>query len=176
MTPHPDSQALDSVAGESCPLPQGERDIGRGASIVWIGTFSKAAGGYGGYVCGMSEQIERMVNHARSLIYTTGLPPATIASNLAALHIIASDAALTAKPLANARLFDPTAQSAIVPLILGSDEAALAAQQQLEEAGFLVVAIRPPTVPVGTSRLRFAFSAVHREEDIARVKETLKTF
>jgi 8-amino-7-oxononanoate synthase len=77
-------------------------------------------------------------------------------------------------PLAKARAFTaalglPEAQSPIVPLVLGAAEAALAASKMLEEEGFLVVAIRPPTVPPGTARLRFAFSARHRDADIARL-------
>lgn len=148
------------------PLPEGE--------VIWTGTFSKAAGSYGGYVATSHENVEKMVNHARSLIYTTGLPPSVIAANLAALRIIRGDAALTALPLAKARLFDPNAQSAIVPVIIGSAGAALNASQRLEEAGFLVTAIRPPTVPEGTSRLRLTFSAVHKDEDIARLSAEIR--
>lgn len=151
------------------PLPEGE--VRR---IIWTGTFSKAAGSYGGYVCTTKAQIEQMVNKARSLIYTTGLPPSVVAANLAALRIIRVQPELTALPLHHARLFDPQAQSAIVPVIIGTEEAALAAAKMLEEAGFLVPAIRPPTVPAGTSRLRFTFSAVHRAEDIARLRAIVK--
>ena len=142
-------------------------------NIIWVGTFSKAAGSYGGYVCATKALIEQMVNKARSLIYTTGLPPSVVAANLAALKIIREDASLTARPLQYARLFDANAQSAIVPVIIGSDEATLVAAQQLEEAGFLVSAIRPPTVPEGTSRLRITFSAVHQEKDIVRLKQAI---
>lgn len=142
-------------------------------NIIWIGTFSKAAGSYGGYVCATKPLIEQMVNKARSLIYTTGLPPSVVAANLAALKIIREDSTLTARPLQNARLFDASAQSAIVPVIIGNDEATLVAAQQLEEAGFLVSAIRPPTVPEGTSRLRITFSAVHQNEDIDKLKQAI---
>lgn len=142
-------------------------------NVIWVGTFSKAAGSYGGYVCATKALIEQMVNQARSLIYTTGLPPSVIAANIAALKIIREDTALTALPLQNAQKFDASAQSAIVPVIIGSDEATLAAAQKLEEAGFLVSAIRPPTVPEGTSRLRITFSAVHQQADIDRLKQAI---
>jgi 8-amino-7-oxononanoate synthase len=147
--------------------------------VIQTGTFSKAAGSYGGYVCASRIWIERLVNKARSLIYTTGLPPSVIAANLAALRIIRTQPELTAKPLENSQYFCelmglPLAQSAIVPMILGDAQATLMLSQQLEEAGFLVTAIRPPTVPEGTSRLRITFSAVHQQEDIARLTQTLR--
>ncbi len=108
---------------------------------------------------------------ARSLIYSTGLPPATIAAAAAALRILRDDPNLCAKPLENARRFTTAlvrepAQSAIVPVIVGESERALAASALLENHGFLAVAIRPPTVPAGTARLRFAFSASHEAEHI----------
>jgi 8-amino-7-oxononanoate synthase len=143
------------------------------SNIIWVGTFSKAAGSYGGYVCASKTLIEQMVNKARSLIYTTGLPPSVVAANIAALKIIKEDTALTALPLQNARYFDASAQSAIVPVIIGDDEATLAAAQQLEEAGFLVSSIRPPTVPEGTSRLRITFSSVHKRAEIDRLRQTI---
>ncbi len=147
--------------------------------VIQIGTFSKAAGSYGGYVCASAEIIEKLVNHARSLIYTTGLPPAVMAANLAALKIIREQSDLVALPLAKAGLFCskmglPAPQSAIVPVIIGEEIKALEAAAALEAEGFLVVAIRPPTVPAGTSRLRFTFSAVHKEEDIAKLSHSLR--
>jgi 8-amino-7-oxononanoate synthase len=136
-----------------------------------MGTLSKAVGAYGGYLCGSSAVIELMVNRARSLIYATGLPPATIAASIAALTLIEQDPDLSAAPLKRARHFTgalglPLAESPIVPLIVGKPGRALDASKALEERGFLVTAIRPPTVPQGTSRLRFTFSATHTEEDI----------
>jgi 8-amino-7-oxononanoate synthase len=136
-----------------------------------MGTLSKAAGSYGGYLCASRPVVELMKNRARTFVYTTGLPPATIAAAIAALEIIATDAALVARPLALARRFarqlglaEP--QSAIVALRVGDARAALAAQAALEAEGFLVVAIRPPTVPAGTARLRVTFGAAHREADV----------
>ncbi len=158
---------------------------GRGSSVgarvdLQMGTLSKALGAYGGYLCASAPVIDLIKTRAATLIYSTGLPPAAVAAALAALDIIESDPALPARPLANARLFTralnlPEAQSPIVPVILGDPAAALDAAKTLEEEGFLVVPIRPPTVPAGTARLRFAFTAGHRPEDIARLVDVLRT-
>lgn len=146
---------------------------------IQMGTLSKGVGSYGGYVCGSSALIDYLTSTARSLIFSTGLPPAEIASAIAALQIMASDTAFVAKPLAHARLFTSllgleTAQSAIVPLILGDNERALAASAYLEEQGFLVPAIRPPTVPPNSARLRFAFSALHEPQQIEKLAALIK--
>ncbi len=145
-----------------------------------MGTLSKAVGAYGGYVCASAAVIELLKNRARSFVYSTGLPPAVLAGAAAALDVIAENPDLVARPLAHARSFTrdldlPDAQSAIVPLILGSAEKALAASALLEEAGFLVSPIRPPTVAEGTARLRFAFSAAHEAADIAKLGEVVRT-
>jgi len=145
-----------------------------------MGTLSKAIGGYGGYLCASAPVIELMKNRARTLIYSTALPPATVAAAVAALDLIAANPALTSAPLAKARAFTaraglPPARSQIVPLIVGEPDAALAAAQLLEAEGFLVVPIRPPTVPAGTARLRFAFTARHDDGDIARLADLVRT-
>jgi 8-amino-7-oxononanoate synthase len=136
-----------------------------------MGTLSKAVGGYGGYLCASRPVAELVRNRARSFVYSTGLPPGVVAAASKALEIIGSDAALVARPLLNARIFTatvgwPLAQSAIVALVLGATDRALAASDTLRAAGYLVPAIRPPTVPNGTARLRFAFSALHSETDV----------
>ena len=145
-----------------------------------MGTLSKAVGGYGGYLCASAPVVALIRTRARSFIYSTGLPPASAAAALAALEIIAAEPALTAEPRRKARLFTqrlglPAAASAIVPLVLGTPEAALSASATLERAGFLVTAIRPPTVPDGTARLRFAFSALHIDAEIERLAAILAT-
>jgi len=144
-----------------------------------MGTLSKAAGGYGGYLCASRAVIDLIENRARSFIYSTGLPPATVAAATAALDIIASDRDLVAKPLRNARRFTaaaalPEAQSAIVPVVLGTAERTLAMSRLLEDQGFLAVAIRPPTVPDGTARLRMAFTAGHAEGEIDRLAALIR--
>ena len=143
-----------------------------------MGTLSKAIGSYGGYLCGSASVVALIKTRARSFVYSTGLPPASAAAALAALDVVAKTPALAAAPLRKARLFTrlvglPEAASAIVPLVLGAPETALAASATLEAAGFLVTAIRPPTVPPGTARLRFAFSALHEETDIEQLAACL---
>ena len=139
-----------------------------------MGTLSKAVGAYGGYLCASREVCDLVRNRARSFVYSTGLPPGTVAAAATALEIIATDAERVRLPIARAREFTsalrlPAAESAIVPLVVGTNEAALAASALLLESGLLVTAIRPPTVPAGTARLRFTFSAAHSGEDLAEV-------
>ncbi len=160
---------------------------GRGTGAIFpdaqvdlqMGTLSKALASAGGYVCGSAAAIDLVKTRARSLVYSTGLTPASAGAAIAALDVIEADPALTARPLAKARLFTraanlPEAQSAIVPVIVGEPQAALKAQAALEADGFLVVAIRPPTVAAGTSRLRIAFTAAHTDEDIERLADALR--
>jgi 8-amino-7-oxononanoate synthase len=120
-----------------------------------------------------------MRNRARTLIYSTGLPPAVIAAAIAALDLIEREPSLAALPIAKARAFTraanlPEAQSAIVPVVIGDASAAIEASRVLEERGFLVVAIRPPTVPEGTARLRLAFCAHHPDAEIERLAEVVR--
>lgn len=139
-----------------------------------MGTLSKAIGSYGGYLCGSRAVIDLMHNRARTLVYSTGLPPAALGAAIAALDIIESDPGLAALPLQKARAFTraanlPAADSAIVPVTIGDADAALRASALLEDEGFLVIAIRPPTVPEGTARLRVTFNAAQPDEAIERL-------
>jgi 8-amino-7-oxononanoate synthase len=145
-----------------------------------MGTLSKAMASAGGYVCGTKAAIDLIKTRARTLVYSTGLPPSNAAAALAALDVIESSPVLTAQPLAKARRFTralnlPEAQSAIVPVILGEPSSALEAQARLEEEGFLVVAIRPPTVATGTARLRIAFTAGHPDEEVDRLADAVRS-
>lgn len=147
---------------------------------IRIGTLSKALGGYGGYVCASQPVIDLIRNRARTLIYTTGLPPAVLASAIAALDLIEREPQRLLLPLAKAQNFTratnlPLAQSSIVPVVVGEARAALQASELLEREGFLAVAIRPPTVPEGTARLRLSFSAVHPDAEIARLADVVRT-
>jgi len=156
---------------------------GRGSSFygnahvpvpLQMGTLSKAVGAYGGYLCGSSAVIELMRNRARTLIYSTGLPPSVVAASIAALEVIEREPDYAALPVQKARAFTqlaglPDAQSPIVPVVIGDENDALAASRLLEDEGFLAVAIRPPTVPAGSARLRLTFTAQHPDEAIERL-------
>jgi len=153
---------------------------GRKARIdLQMGTLSKALGSYGGYLCASRAVINLIKTRARTLIYSTGLPPASAAAAIAALDMIEADPALAARTVEKARGFTraldlPLAQSPIVPLVLGDETVALEASQMLEKAGFLVTAIRPPTVPARTARLRFAFTAGHPDAEIVRLAQVVR--
>lgn len=159
---------------------------GRGSAALFpdaeiplqMGTLSKALGSYGGYLCGSQAVVDLLKTRARTLVYATGLPPASAAAALTALDLIETRPELTVQPLAKARLFTerlglPDAQSPIVPVVLGTADAALSASAALEAQGFLVVAIRPPTVPEGTARLRVAFNAAHDDADVIRLADAI---
>jgi 8-amino-7-oxononanoate synthase len=144
-----------------------------------MGTLSKALGSYGGYLCASRAVIDLIKTRARTLVYSTGLPPASVAAAIAALDVIEADPLFAASAVEKARSFTrslnlPIAQSPIVPLLLGEEAAALEAQQVLEKSGFLVTAIRPPTVPAGTARLRFAFTAGHPDNEVARLAQIVR--
>ncbi len=146
---------------------------------IWMGTLSKAVGSYGGYVVGSQALVDFLVTRARSLVFSTGLPPSVCASAHAALGVMEAEPWRGARALAFAQhvteaLGLPRAQSAIVPILLGTPERALAAAAQLQEAGLLAVAIRPPTVPPGTARLRLAFSADHTDAQVEALIAALR--
>ncbi len=161
---------------------------GRGTSFVGnshipvplqMGTLSKAVGAYGGYLCASGPVIELMRNRARTLIYSTGLPPAIVAAAIAALDLIEREPGYAALPVQKAKAFTkraklPEAQSPIVPVIVGEAEAALSASRLLAEQGFLAAAIRPPSVPPGTARLRLTFTAQHPDDQIARLADFVR--
>jgi 8-amino-7-oxononanoate synthase len=163
---------------------------GRGSSFVptppvpiplQMGTLSKAVGAYGGYLCASRAVAELVRNRARSFVYSTALPPGVVAAASRALDLIATDKELVRRPLALARQFTaalglPAAASPIVSLVQGGAAAALAAAEALRAAGFLVAAIRPPTVPPGTSRLRVTFSAEHTAEQVAALAAAVRPF
>ena len=144
-----------------------------------MGTLSKSIGGYGGYVCASAPVIDLIKTRAASFIYTTGLPPACAGAAIAALDIIESEPELVARPLAKARLFTrlmdlPEATSAIVPIVVGEPRRAMDLSRALEAEGFLVGAIRPPTVPEGTARLRVTFTAAHPDAEIERLAAAIR--
>jgi 8-amino-7-oxononanoate synthase len=148
--------------------------VQRNPAAIQMGTLSKAAGAYGGYVAGPASFIDLLTSRARTFVYATGLPPGVLAAALTALEIMEAQPGLGAAALSNARLFGSLighehVESAIVPVRFGEAEVAMRVSRTLAEQGFLVTAIRPPTVPEGTARLRFTFSARHNEADIRRL-------
>jgi 8-amino-7-oxononanoate synthase len=163
---------------------------GRGSSFadgakadvpLQMGTLSKAIGGYGGYLCASQPVIDLIKSRARTLVYSTGLPPASAAAAIAALDLIETQPDYAALPVTKARLFTrrlnlPEALSPIAPIVIGDARAALAASADLENQGFLVVAIRPPTVPAGTARLRVAFTAMHPDGEIERLADAVRPY
>ena len=163
---------------------------GRGSSFadgekadvpLQMGTLSKAIGGYGGYLCASRPVIDLIKSRARTFVYSTGLPPASAAAAIAALELIEAQPDYAALPVAKARLFArrlnlAEAVSPIVPILIGDAKAALAASADLEAQGFLVVAIRPPTVPAGTARLRVAFTAQHPDAEIERLADAIRPY
>ncbi len=146
---------------------------------IYIGTLSKSIGSYGGYVCSDKKTISYFINRCRTQIYTTGLPPSVLAASIKALEIINTNKRLIKKPLDNANYFCNLmgfrpAMSPIVPIITHSEKKALSISKYLEHKGFLVGAIRPPTVPNGASRLRVAFNSGHTQTEIRRLTYLIK--
>lgn len=151
--------------------------------VILIGTLGKALGTFGAFVAGEEALIETLIQEARTYIYTTAPPPAVAAATCEALRIVREEpwrrerlrrlvqrfrrgASELGLPLADS-------DTPIQPIILGEPQQALAVSRDLKKAGVLVTAIRPPTVPVHTSRLRVTFSASHSEQDVDRLLDAL---
>lgn len=139
--------------------------------VVRVGTLSKTFGSLGGWVAASQPLIDLLINRGRSFIYTTGLSPADAAAALAALQVYRSQegAALLARLRKHIDKLLPGHPSPIVPVILGDDEKAVEFARSLLDKGFWVPAIRPPTVPAGTSRLRVALSASHSDDMVEQL-------
>lgn len=150
---------------------------------IVMGSFSKAIGSVGGFIAGSKPLIDFLKNKARPFIYTTALPPAVCAASLTGLTLIQEDASLINRLWKNIACLKSqlskfmntiTIGGPIVPIILGSAEETLSASQKLYHYGIQIPAIRPPTVPPDTSRLRISLMATHNEYDIKRLTETLQ--
>ncbi|HLD77267.1 MAG TPA: 8-amino-7-oxononanoate synthase [Rickettsiales bacterium] len=145
---------------------------------IYMGTFSKAVGSLGGYVAADKITIDYLRNFAKSSIYTTALPPSVLAASLKSLQII-SKKNLAAKTLENVRYFCelmnlPKSQSAIVVIIINDNEKVLEIAKKVAEKGFLIAAIRPPTVL--SARLRITFCAKHKKSQIFKLAKILQEF
>ncbi len=149
---------------------------------VQMGTLSKALGASGGYICGSRTLIEWLVNRARSFIFSTAPPAAIVAAALAALDFVSSPAGEKRRLLLWEKIklmrdlpgTSRAAQSAIFPLTVGDEQAALELASALQSEGFFVPAIRYPTVARGAARLRITVSATHSDEQIRALCETIK--
>ncbi len=150
---------------------------------ILMGTLGKAFGTFGAFITGSETLIETLIQSARTYIYTTALPPAIAEATRASLKIVITETWRREKLQALISQFKTGAaqlnlplmpsDSSIQPLLIGDSFRATQMSQQLLEAGFLVSAIRPPTVPKGKARLRITFSALHEADDVARLLETL---
>jgi 8-amino-7-oxononanoate synthase len=150
---------------------------------ILVGTLGKAFGTFGAFVAGDANLIDYLIQRARTYIYTTALPPAVAAASRAGLRLVQQESwrrerlhSLTLRfRAAVAALGVPLTASTtpIQPLIVGEAAWALALSEALMNAGFWVAAIRPPTVPAGSARLRVTLSAAHREQDVDALAETL---
>ncbi len=146
-----------------------------GVEVVRVGTLSKTLGSLGGFAACSERVADLLVNAARSAIFTTGLSPADAAAGRAALQVLRSAEGdrLRATLRRHVDRLRPGHPSPIVPVVVGSEDDAVAAAGALLDRGLLVPAIRPPTVPPGTSRLRITFSAAHTDDDVARLLDAL---
>jgi 8-amino-7-oxononanoate synthase len=154
--------------------------------LVLLGTFGKALGGFGAYVAGPPEAVDYLVNFGRGFIFSTSLPPAVLGSNLGALEALEEEAeawrpaqlqrisAYAREELQKRGLDLGSSQSHIAPVRLGSPERASLVSAFLFDHGIHAPAIRPPTVPPGTSRLRINFTAAFSEEDVTRLGDALE--
>ena len=147
-------------------------------SHLKMGTLSKAVGSLGGYVAGDKNIIDYLRNFAKSQIYSTALPASVLAASIASLKIIESKN-LAKKTLANAEYFCDLMkltkpESAIVPIIIGDSKKTLEIAKKLQKNGFIVGAIRPPTVEKNKARLRITFSSAHKKTHIKKLAESLK--
>ena len=148
-------------------------------NVLLMGTLGKSAGSFGAFVAGDQFLIDSLVQFARPYIYTTALPPAVVGTSLAAVEVMESEPWRREKLQANVRYYCKLAESRglfagnsttpIQPIMIGSADHAIRVSDELKNKGIWVVAIRPPTVPVGSARLRVTLTAEHEHEDIERL-------
>lgn len=147
---------------------------------IIMGTFSKALGSFGGYVAVTDEMKRYLVNSSRSFIYSTALPSAVIAANIAAIEVVGEEPQRRAKLLDNARYlrdrlktmgFEVKGDSQIIPIVVGDNASAMAMSRSLRDKGFWVTPVRPPTVPEGEARIRLSLSCEHTEGMLCELAE-----
>ncbi len=180
---------VDDAHGFGVLGPQGQGSLAHCGipahpRVILMGTLGKAAGVGGAFVAGSELVMDYLLQKARSYIFTTAQPPAVACALVKSLELIAAGDARRAHLQALIRQLQEglaglpwqllPSQTAIQPLIVGDNEAALALSRALWERGLWVAAIRPPTVPVGTARLRISLSAAHSQADVASLVDALK--
>lgn len=179
---------VDDAHGLGTRGPQGrgtvfDQNLGPEDVQVLVGTLGKAFGTFGAFVCGSDALIETLVQFSRTYIYTTALPPAVAAATRASLRLLQEGDDLRQHLNQLVQRFRSEVErmgyqlwpsdSPIQPIIIGEAEQALALSEQLRQDGLLVTAIRPPTVPAGTARLRVTFSATHTDKHLDRLLDSL---
>ena len=158
-------------------------DLAPTGNRLMLATMGKTMGSFGAVVAADKVFIDSLIQSARSYIYTTALPPTVVAANLASLRLLQEETerienlhrliAHFRKNLSSMSLSLMASETAIQPLIIGDNENALVCSDFLRESGFLVTAIRPPTVPLNSARLRISLSAAHSLQDIDRLCDAL---
>ena len=185
---HGAALVVDDAHGAGVFGPHGAgfaHEVGVASTVdLYVGTFSKAYGCYGAYVAGRATWIRYLQNTCRSLIYSTALPPPVVAAAAAALTLARDLDDARSDLLRRADRFRDGAAALglatcgsttqIVPVVVGGADRALSLSHALEEQGVLAVAVRPPTVPAGTARLRFSLTAALRDEDVEHALAALE--
>jgi glycine C-acetyltransferase/8-amino-7-oxononanoate synthase len=160
-----------------------EEDKVVGDVDIAMGTFGKALGSYGAFVAGSRQLVQYLINQARSFIYSTALPPAVIAASLESLHLIKTEPQLRQELHYKVRLFKKylseggfsqnLGPSQIVPIMVGSSEKAVDMVSKFKAKQIFTTAVRPPTVPEGSARIRFSITRHHQPHDLQLAAETL---
>ena len=179
---------VDDAHGFGVLGPQGRGSAARfgvrSPRLIYMGTLGKAAGVSGAFVAGEADLVEWLVQRGRTYVFTTGTPPMLACALLAALRLIESEewrrerlqdlAMRLRKGLAGTGFNLLASQTAIQPIIVGNNESTVVLGEKLLQAGVWVPAIRPPTVPEGTARLRISLSAAHSRDDVDRLVAALR--
>ncbi|MGA6948715.1 MAG: 8-amino-7-oxononanoate synthase [Solirubrobacterales bacterium] len=180
---------VDEAHATGCLGPGGRGSVAAAGLTdevdVIVGTLGKALGGYGAYVCGSAELVDFLVNSARPFIFSTAPPPPAVAASSAALELLQERPKRVEKLRANAAALrsglleqglEPAgSETQIVPLVIGEADDAMALCERLLEDGLFAQAIRPPTVPPGTCRLRLTVMATHAIADLRRAARSIGT-
>ena len=178
---------IDDAHGIGVLGPQGRGTLAQlglaSPRIVYMATLGKALGGYGAFACGETAVVEWLMQRARAYVFSTALPPMAAAVATAAVDVLEGEESPVPRVHRNIRRFQAACAEAgvrlsasstpIQPVLVGAPEVAVAASARLRERGLLVPAIRPPTVPAGTSRLRVSLSAAHAEAEIESLARAL---